>query len=173
MAEVLRTPRLILRELTGSDLDFLTEMLGDPVVMRFWPGPLDRAGAARWLADHQSRYGRDGFGYWLTIDRENGRPIGQAGLLWMEIDGAGEAGIGYMLMPSHHGRGLALEAARGVIGWARERGIDSPSCLVRPENVASLRVAIRAGYLPLRMVQYKGFTHLYLSLTPGHGSAVT
>ncbi|MBK8913437.1 MAG: GNAT family N-acetyltransferase [Phycisphaerales bacterium] len=164
MAEILRTPRLSLRELCESDIEFLVEFLGDPRVMRFWPAPLDRDGATRWLADHQTRYSRDGFGYWLIIERESGRPIGQAGLLRMEIEGVVEAGIGYMLLPAHQGRGLALEAARGVIDWARGRGFNRPSCLVRPENVDSLRVAIRAGYLPRRMVRYKGFAHLYLAL---------
>ncbi len=45
MAYFLSTGRLAFREINLDDLDFLAEMLGDPVVMRFYPNVMDRAGA--------------------------------------------------------------------------------------------------------------------------------
>ena len=161
---VLTTQRLTLRELTAEDLPFLAELLGDSKVMRFWPAPLTREQAGEWIANHRQRYARDGYGYWLALDRASGIPVGQAGLLACEVDGVVEPSVGYMLTPAAWGKGFALEATRGCLAWAREqRGIDRVTCLVQPVNVRSLRVAIRAGFLPEKHVVYKGFEHLYLA----------
>lgn len=162
---ILETPRLTLRKLTHDDLPFMAELLGDARVMRFWPAPLTRDQAAAWIDNHLQRYLRDGYGYWLAIERDTGRPVGQAGLLACEVDGVVEPSVGYMLMPFAWGTGLALEATRGCLRWGFvERAMPRITCLVQPENVPSLRVAIRAGFIPEKHVRYKGIPHLCFSL---------
>ncbi len=42
MKVVLETPRLVLRELSLADLDFVAAMLAHPEVMKFWPRPYRR-----------------------------------------------------------------------------------------------------------------------------------
>jgi RimJ/RimL family protein N-acetyltransferase len=77
---ILDTPRLVLRELTLGDLDFVAELLAHPVVMHFWPKTYTRDEAEAWIGRHVERYTRDGYGYWLAVNKATGQPIGQAGV---------------------------------------------------------------------------------------------
>ena len=87
------TPRLLLRELEAGDLEVTAALLGDRHVMRYWPRPFTRDEAADWIARQRERYGRDGHGYWLLLERATGRPIGQAGLMNCDVDGVRELGL--------------------------------------------------------------------------------
>jgi RimJ/RimL family protein N-acetyltransferase len=52
----------------------------------------------------------------------------------------------YRLDPAAWGNGIATEAATAVVSWACDQGIGLPvAARVRPANVASARVAERAG----------------------------
>jgi RimJ/RimL family protein N-acetyltransferase len=112
---ILETPRLILRELMLDDLDFVAEMLAHPEVMAFWPRPYTRDEAEAWIRRQQGRYTRDGYGYWLALDRTSGRPIGQAGLLALSVDSVAETGIGYIIHRPFWRQGYATEAARACL----------------------------------------------------------
>jgi ribosomal-protein-alanine N-acetyltransferase len=165
---ILETPRLALRELTPDDLDFVAGMLAHPEVMRFWPQPYSREEAADWIRRHQQRYVRDGFGYWLALEKTTGQPIGQAGLLMQELDGAVEIGIGYMLHRPFWGKGLATEAALACREHAFGK-LNKPrvTATVRPENLPSRRVAGRIGLTFERMTTWAGLPHmLYAAAKP-------
>lgn len=158
---MLETPRLVMRELTPDDLDFVAEMLAHPEVMHFWPRPYTREEAADWIRRHQQRYACDGFGYWLALDQATGQPIGQAGLLTQELDGAMEIGIGYILHRPFWGKGYATEAAIGCREHAFGK-LAKPrvTATVRPENLASRRVAERIGLKFERMTTWAGLPHM-------------
>ena len=161
MSLILETPRLALRELTFDDLDFVAAMLTHPEVMQFWPRPYTRDEAADWIHRQQQRYSRDGFGYWLALDKTAGQPIGQAGLLTQELDGVVEIGIGYMLHRPFWGKGYATEAALGCRNHAFGK-LDKPrvTATVRPENLPSRRVAERIGLKFERMTTWANLPHL-------------
>jgi ribosomal-protein-alanine N-acetyltransferase len=157
----LETERLSLRETTLADLDFVAAMLADREVMRFWPRPLSRAEAQDWVLKQQKRYAQHGHGYWLARDRQTGEPVGQAGLLMSEVEGVEQPALGYMLHRPFWGKGYATEAGAAVLSWAFEkRGYQRVICLIRPENIPSLRVAIRLNLRPEKHVVFKGFNHL-------------
>jgi [ribosomal protein S5]-alanine N-acetyltransferase len=158
--EELETPRLMIRELRNDDLDFVAEMLGDPEVMRFWPAPYTRDEAAEWIRRHRARYQDDGFGYWLVMHRESGVPLGQIGLLRQEFDGQTQVGLGYMLHRPFWGQGFACEGARRCLEFGfRELGLREVAVLIRPENVASVRVAERLEAVRESETDYAGFRH--------------
>ena len=157
----IETSRLVLRELTRADLEAVAEMLGDPEVMRYFPRPLSREESDAWIGRQQERYTRNGFGYWLAVEKATGKPVGQAGLLMQEIDGVEEPGLGYIIHRPYWRRGLALEAAAATRDWAfGERGYRRVICTVRPENEPSLGVARKLGLREERLVMYKGYEHL-------------
>ena len=55
--------------------------------------------------------------------------------------------VGYSIFPAYRRRGIATEAVRGLIAWARdERGIHAFVASVSPENEASLGVVGKLGF---------------------------
>lgn len=158
---VLETPRLRLREMSLDDLDFVAAMLGHPEVMRFWPKPFSRKGSAEWIRRQQERYARDGFGYWLALDKTTQQPIGQAGVLAQEVDGVAEVGLGYIIHRPFWKRGFATEAATACRDYAFERlGKRRVIVLVRVENAPSQAVALKLGMKLEKRVMFAGFEHL-------------
>jgi predicted metal-dependent phosphoesterase TrpH len=52
------------------------------------------------------------------------------------------------------GSGIATEAVRAAVAWAHEQGIRTLTLTAHPENVASLRVAEKAGFVRVGLVQH-------------------
>ena len=158
---ILETERMTLRPLTEDDLDFVAMMLGHPEVMRYWPRMCDRAESLAWIHRQREGYAAYGHAYWLALDRITGQPLGQVGLLMCEVDGVAEPSLGYMLHRPYWRRGLAVEAAEACLRYGLET-LRYPrlTCLIRPENIPSLRVAARLGLMPVKLAGYKGLTHL-------------
>jgi RimJ/RimL family protein N-acetyltransferase len=163
---VLETPRLVLRELTEDDLEFVAGMLGHSEVMRHYPKPLSREESALWIARQRARYAADGHGLWLAEEKARGAPVGQVGLLTQIVERASESEIGYLLHRPFWHRGFATEAAAGVRdhAWA-VRGLTRLVSLIRPANLPSQAVARRVGMSPEREVEFHGLPHLLFSTT--------
>jgi RimJ/RimL family protein N-acetyltransferase len=165
MKIVLETPRLILRELAIADVDFIAPMLMHPEVMRYWPRPYTHEECDAWIANQQQRYARDGYGYWLALDKATGEAIGQAGLVRQEVAGVAEAGLGYIIHHPYWRRGLATEAASASVNYAFEIGNRRVVALIRPENTPSRGVAKRLGMQLEGRTEHAGFEHLIYSIS--------
>ena len=161
MKSVLETQRLVLREISLADLDFVAAMLAHPEVMRYWPKCYDRQEAADWVKRQQQRYTDHGVGYWLALDKASGQPVGQAGLLVLQVDGAEEIGLGYITHRPFWRMGFASEAAAASRDHAfnalcRSRVI----ALVRPENMPSRGVMQKLGMKLEKSIHYADYEHL-------------
>lgn len=131
---IIQTERLRLRRLRQEDLAEIRRMP--------W---LD---AERVLRRTLEEYASVGHGFWAAILRESGEFVGICGLLDQEIEGIREIEVGYHFIPDFHGRGLATEAARGVMDYASlTLGLDRIVSFIEPGNVASARVAAKNGLL--------------------------
>ncbi|MGW3603452.1 GNAT family N-acetyltransferase [Micromonospora sp. NPDC005161] len=100
-----------------------------------------------WLADavHQRRLGGEGV-HLVILERATGEIVGSTGLRDTDWE-AGRTEIGYGVHASQRGRGFASEAARAVGRWAlADGGMRRVQLHCRVDNVASLRVAEKAGY---------------------------
>jgi RimJ/RimL family protein N-acetyltransferase len=162
---ILETPRLILREMTLDDLDFMAEMMGDAEVMRHYPAPLTREEVRESLEGHIARYRRDGYGRWLAVEKGTMRPVGRVGLVRQEVDGVAEDEVGYMLHRTYWRRGLATEAAAAVRDYAFDKlGISRVIALVRPVNIPSQRTALAIGMKPEKLTMHAGLEHLVFAL---------
>lgn len=160
-AQILETPRLILREFSADDVDALGSVLSDPETMRFYPALLDRAGVEEWIARNRRRYAKDGHGLWAMVLRTSGELIGDCGLTVQPVDGTDEIEIGYHVRRDHWGQSLATEAARA----SRDYGfahlpVDHIISLIRPENLPSRRVAEKNGMTVWKEIIRKGIPHL-------------
>jgi RimJ/RimL family protein N-acetyltransferase len=166
MTTIVETPRLVLREMSVADLDFIAFLLAHPKVMRFYPKCYTRAEAESWVLRQLERYARDGHGLWLALDRFTGEPIGQVGLAMQSVDGVQEPEVGYMIHPAFWRRGLASEAAKATRDFAfRRLGKLRVISLIRPVNLPSQGVARKLGMSPApRTVQFGGFEHLVFSV---------
>ena len=146
---VLATERLVLRELTAGDEPFVATMT-DSVF----------GDAAAWIARHQQRYARDGFGLWLAVERASGQPVGQIGLVLQTIDGVVEPEVSYHVHAPFRRRGFAVEGAAAVRDRAFAHGHDHVVSLIRPDNEPSQAVARRLGMRAGRHVQHAGLDHV-------------
>jgi len=143
---VLQTQRLTLRQFELEDVDALATILSDPETMRYYPAPFDYAGVADWIQRNRTRYANDGYGLWAMILKSTCQLIGDCGLVSQSVDGVDEIEIGYHVRRDLWGQGYATEAARACRdhGFAT-LGTDRLISLIRPENLASRRVAEKNG----------------------------
>jgi [ribosomal protein S5]-alanine N-acetyltransferase len=143
---ILQTKRLSLREFEPEDVDALAMILSDPETMRYYPAPFDRAGVADWIQRNRIRYASDGYGLWAMILNSTNELIGDCGLVRQSVDGVDEVEIGYHMRRDLWGQGYASEAARACrdYGFAN-LGVIRLISLIRPENLASRRVAEKNG----------------------------
>lgn len=162
---MLTGPRVVLRELLDSDLDFIADMLADREVMRFWPRPMDREESELWIRCQRDRYAEHGCGYWLAIDHTIGRAVGQAGVLMTEVDEERLPAVGYMMHRPFWRSGYALEAAQLCLQFIFDVvGAPTAYALVRPENQPSVNLAVRLGMEPVRAVEYAGYQHILFAI---------
>ncbi len=143
----LETKRLLLRTMTIDDVDDLLRIFSDPKVMASFGGMLfERPQMVRWVERNLSHQNEHGYGLFSIIIKEDGELIGDCGLEHMTIDGSQEVEIGYDVRSDYWNRGLATEAARAVRDFAfRDLNLDGVISLIRPENVASRKVAEKIG----------------------------
>ncbi|MGX8706054.1 MAG: GNAT family N-acetyltransferase [bacterium] len=115
---MLKTERLILRELNMDDLDALYAVLSDSDIMRHYPYAFDEARVRGWIERNMERYRTFGFGLWAVCLRETGELIGDCGLTMQQINGVIRPEIGYHIRRDMQRKGYASEAASAVRDWA-------------------------------------------------------
>lgn len=165
---IITTARLLLRPLRREDLGALGAILGDPIGMRFYPHPMSVAESLEWIERDIARYEDHGFGRLAIELVETGALIGDCGPTILDIEGVDEVELGWHVRRDLWSRGYATEAALASRDWMFERaGRTRLIALVRPENVASCRVAEKIGMTVEREVDRRGIRHLVYAMTPG------
>ena len=143
---IVETERLKIRQLNSIDMDAMFSMMKKPEVMYAWEHGFSRSETRKWLNRQYTRYHKDGYGYYAVISKESGRLIGQAGLITSELHDEPIVEIGYIFDDSVWGHGYAIEAARACVALAFNRfGIEKLYATIRPENEASVKVAVKLG----------------------------
>lgn len=86
-------------------------------------------------------------GWWsyLFVNAGDGTLVGDGGFKGRP-DGSGEVEIGYALVPEYRGRGLATEAARGLVAWAFSHPeVAAVRAETLPDGHGSIRVLEKLG----------------------------
>lgn len=152
--------RLIFRLYKQEDFDFLYSMLNDSEMMRYIGNGNTRntEEALAFLERIQSHYKYyEEFGLKLLIRKEDGVPVGHAGIIPQQIDGEEELEIGYWIAKEFWGNGYATEATKVLLNRGVEQlGINRLISLIQPENTKSSRVAIKNGMQLEKEINLKG-----------------
>jgi RimJ/RimL family protein N-acetyltransferase len=157
----IETARLVLRSAQESDLAAHAAMLGDPVVMHHLTGAgIAREDAWRRLLQAPGLWAMLGYGYWAVERRSDGAYVGQIGFadfkrdLEPSIEGLPE--MGWLLSSAVHGQGFATEGVSAALDWA-DTVLRAPQivAIIAPENLPSIRVAERSGFVRAEETRYK------------------
>jgi RimJ/RimL family protein N-acetyltransferase len=100
----------------------------------------------------------------VMIERASGRFVGRAALYdWPQF---GETEVGWVVRADARGCGFATEAGRAFAAWGFEH-LKPPylTAMIKPENVASIRVAERLGMSVLREDVLNGMPLVVYSVT--------
>jgi ribosomal-protein-alanine N-acetyltransferase len=165
---------VMLRAWRKADLATVVEASRDPYIPKVTsvPAPFTRGAGERWL-ERQDVRSRSGLGVSLAVvemagaDVSGGQTLHKASTADVargqtpHKGGDGEAvgavvlmhrgrnvyGLGYWLLPTERGRGLASRAVALVVDWAlAQPGVAELEALVEPWNEPSVRVVERAGF---------------------------
>jgi RimJ/RimL family protein N-acetyltransferase len=168
-APTLETPRLRMRAHTLADYEASCSLWSDPDVVRHIGGkPNTPEEVWSRLLRYIGHWSALGFGYWVVEELSTGRVIGEVGLsdYHRDIDPAFAAlpEIGWVLTPSAHGHGYATEAGTAAIAWATAH-LATPelTCLIAPDNAASLRVAAKVGFTERTTTLYRDHPTIILT----------
>jgi RimJ/RimL family protein N-acetyltransferase len=150
------TERLRFRLWRDEDAEHVLRQFCDPLARRFYADVSTPEAAARWVAWMQARQAADGHSLWVLEALDDGRYLGDCGVLLQEVEGRPLHEVGYHLTAAERGLGFATEAARACLAFALERlGIPVVGSLVHPDNAASARVAARV-HAAERAVRWRG-----------------
>ena len=143
---VIETPRLRLRPFRESDLDDLSRINADPVVARFlnYGKPMSREETWRQVATFLGHREMRGYSVLAIEDRATGDLLGRSGIWYPE--GWPMVEVGWVVDPRRRGEGIAGEAGRASLDWCfAHLDVDEVCSIIRPDNIASARVAAKLG----------------------------
>jgi RimJ/RimL family protein N-acetyltransferase len=144
----LATKRLLLRHWRDADRADFARLNADPEVMRHFPAPLEAHQSDALLRRIASDLEERGWGLWALEERDSGALVGFTGLAPVAFVApfTPAVEIGWRLVRSHWGRGLAGEAARAALTFAfEELFLDEVVAFTSAGNQRSRAVMRRLG----------------------------
>ncbi|MDO9416007.1 GNAT family N-acetyltransferase [Pararhizobium sp.] len=158
----IETDRLILRPFRRDDFNAYAALFADAEVVRFIGGvPFSREQAWTRFLRQVGMWHYFGFGFFALQEKETGLFIGEAGFhdLHRSINPSleGTMETGWALSPKAHGIGYATEAVAAALRWSDGRFPQvRTTCIIQPENTASMRVATKLGFKEFHRTTYHG-----------------
>jgi ribosomal-protein-alanine N-acetyltransferase len=152
--KVIRTERLVLRQLELDDADFIMELLNEAAFLRFIgdKGVRNLETAREYIEKGPiDSYGRHGFGLYATCLLD-GTPAGICGLV--KRDALADVDVGFAFLSRHCSKGYAAESAAAVLAHARRvLRLQRVVAITAPENFSSIAVLEKIGLKFERMIR--------------------
>ena len=144
-AWVLRTGRMVMRPVAGTDAAAIAALKSDPQAFAMMLGGVrNQREAAEELAEDIRAWGAHGIGLWSARDIETEAFYGIAGIA-RRLDGRGMA-LRFAFWPEARGHGLAREAALAALRFAQERArLPRIIAVARDTNAASRMLLASIG----------------------------
>ena len=148
----LETKHLLLRPFTSADGQAFYQIVSNPDNLAFiFPVKTSQEEAENLMVE---MFMRTPLGKWAIIAKETQQLIGAISFERLN-EQTRQAELGYFLHRDHWGQGLATEAVKRISFLALyQLGLTDISIIAHFENIASQKVAEKAGFVLLR--QYKG-----------------
>ncbi len=156
------TPRLTVRSLEADDAPEVAGVFADKQTQRWLPFPAEYGNieAKSWCTEMAAERRDSGAGdHYGVVRREDGRLVG---CLWTKRTDwvARVTEIAYAIAPAVRGFGVAAEAVDALaIALILEHGFQRIELRVAPGNVASRRVAEKAGCTYEGLLRNAGYVH--------------
>jgi RimJ/RimL family protein N-acetyltransferase len=166
MEKTIDTGRLLLRRFVEDDVEALYQLCSRPEIIRYAQSePIASREAARdfMRAAPFHDYATYGYGRFACVWKATGEVIGFSGIKY--VPEIGENELGYRFLPEFWGVGLATEAGRASIDFARDDlHLERLVAMVHPENAASARVVTKLGFRLERQLRYSGLADVDVDL---------
>lgn len=149
-ADIMRTKRLILRELDVSDAHALYHILQDTDIKTFCD---DISHSPEEEEQRRMDYIRNiyrlyGYGLWGIFSRDSRELIGCCGIELKVSNGAGDYELGYLIAKTHRRLGYAFEAAEAVISYfINQYNPDRIVAVIDKQNLPSQHLAEKLGMI--------------------------
>jgi RimJ/RimL family protein N-acetyltransferase len=141
-----RTPRLQLHPIDAAEGERIVARSAGPTDAwaHDFPGEGDIRAVGAFLDATAAHGEQRPFGYYRITRLADGRVVGGIGFKGQPRSGSAE--IGYGLAPSARGHGCAAEAIVALLGIAGDHGLARVLADTTPDNIASQRSLVRAGF---------------------------
>ncbi len=144
---IIETPRLLLKEFTSSDSEFIIELLNSPGWLKYigTRNVSSAEDAVNYIENRIRRsYLESGFGFYKIELRTNGAKAGMCGLV--KRDSLEEVDIGFALLPQYENNGYAFEASEAVMNFAKEKlKLHRLAAITVPYNNSSVKLLEKLG----------------------------
>ncbi|MDD2956407.1 MAG: GNAT family N-acetyltransferase/HAD family hydrolase [Oscillospiraceae bacterium] len=137
MSVILKTPRLLLRELAPEDLAALRPILQDSQAADVWGHALSDDEILRFIGENRNRRREAGEGYLAAVLHATGETAGVIGPL--------RGSVGCVLGQDYQGRGLAREGVRACLEYLFSRGLPAVTVRIPSKNLPARRMAESLG----------------------------
>jgi ribosomal-protein-alanine N-acetyltransferase len=144
----LTTDRLILRRWTDADREPFAAINGDPEVVRFLRGRLDRAASDAFMDRIEAGFERYRFGLWAVEVKETGLLLGFTGLAMQTFPAhfTPAVEVGWRMARHAWGKGYATEAARAALAFGfTSVGLPEVVSITTRTNERSIALMRRLG----------------------------
>jgi RimJ/RimL family protein N-acetyltransferase len=146
---ILSTPRLLLRPFRASDAHGFAVYRSDPEVARYqtWDAPFSLEQAQEFIAESTPPEPPiPGNWYQIAIEVKGGPALAGDCAFALDIEGPGQAEVGYSLDRRYQGQGYAAEAVTRLLDYLfGELGLHRVRAVTDVENAASIRLLQRLG----------------------------
>lgn len=151
---LLKSNRLLLREINLKDADFIYRLMNDPAwLQNIGDRNIHSVKDAEAYIESKifTSYQENGFGFYVIELLDSKKAVGSAGLVNRE--GLDHIDIGYALLPDYRGFGYAFEATKLIYEYGTTTlGLDKIVAIVNPENQKSIHLLEKLGLEFERMV---------------------
>jgi ribosomal-protein-alanine N-acetyltransferase len=146
MRIILQTPRFTVREYLPEETELVVNLYRDEEVSRHVSQNTDEYRRTRQAETLRHYEAQTGLSRWGVFNTGDGDFIGTCKLMANDTD-ADKIELGYVLSKKYWGLGIGTELAKALVDYGfKQKGLTEIFACVNPENEASQKVLLKAGF---------------------------